>query len=97
MTRVDLVACGGAGPTSLSELLDGDPDLGGNEGPMFRRGELDECGGAGPTTLRRFSLESGLDARSLSPVSRLRFERCGGRVGPMEGMVKRGFGVLCIL
>jgi hypothetical protein len=51
-----------------------------------RRGEAAEGGGAGPATLRRLSLESGLEARSSS-LSRLRFARCGGSVGPTEGIV----------
>jgi hypothetical protein len=80
-TRAGFEACGGAGPTSLSTLLDRDRDLGGNEGPTGRRGEDAEGGGAGPITRRRLSL-SGLEARSSSS-SRLLFESCGGNVGPI--------------
>jgi hypothetical protein len=60
--------------------------LGGSKGPAVRRGEVAEGGGAGPATLRRLSLESGLEAPSSS-LSRLRFARCGGSVGPMEGIL----------
>jgi hypothetical protein len=84
--RFGLEACGGAGPTSLSSLLDREAWFGGSEGPTVRRGDFAEGGGAGPATLRRLSPESGLDARSSSS-SRLRFARCGGRVGPI-GIVR---------
>lgn len=77
MTRAGFEAGGGAGPASLSlsEELDLDLDL-----------EAASGGSAGPATLRRFSLASGLGARSSSP-SRLRLEDCGGIAGPIEGMV----------
>jgi hypothetical protein len=75
MTRAGFEAGGGAGPASLSEELDLDLDL-----------EAASGGSAGPATLRRFSLASGLGARSSS-LSRLRLEDCGGIAGPIEGMV----------
>ena len=75
MTRAGFEAGGGAGPALLSEELDLDLDL-----------EAASGGSAGPATLRRFSLASGLGARSSSP-SRLRLEDCGGIAGPIEGMV----------
>jgi hypothetical protein len=60
--RFGLEACGGAGPTSLSSLLDREAWFGGSEGPTVRRGDFAEGGGAGPATLRRLSPESGLRA-----------------------------------
>jgi len=80
---------GGAGPTSLSTLLDRDVACGGSEGPAVRGGEDAEGGGAGPMTRLRLSPDSGLDAR-LSSSSRLRLERCGGMVGPIDDIVGVG-------
>jgi hypothetical protein len=86
-TRVGFAGPGGAGPMSLSGLVDLDFEVGGSDGPRTRESEGSMGGGAaGPSTLRRFSPESGLEEGSSSS-SRLRLARWGGSDGPTEGMV----------